>query len=167
MCKAVLSLKNSCCVIDTNLDAVVAVIEHAHEVPGEGVWLSVHGFIPCSAPQLLRPQQLHCISTPAITSIIDPPKTYTDMDLSSSIAVQHPPSKMHSVKDVAWLASFNFDVHAITGRVVRITRMTETSFRQTVRHYTEGLIRSSLLLEECMPYVPRCGTTLQRLRVCE
>ena len=45
-----------------HLDAVVAVIEHAHEIPSEAVRLCVHGLVPCSADDLLRPQQPHCIS---------------------------------------------------------------------------------------------------------
>jgi hypothetical protein len=43
-----------------HLDAVVAVVEHAHEVPGEGVGLRVHGLVPGSAHYLLCPQQPHC-----------------------------------------------------------------------------------------------------------
>ncbi len=43
-----------------HLHAVVAVVQHAHEVPGEGVRLRVHGLIPGSAYDLLRPQQPHC-----------------------------------------------------------------------------------------------------------
>ncbi len=43
-----------------HLDAVMTVVEHAHEIPGEGVRLCVHGLVPCPAHHLLRPQQVHC-----------------------------------------------------------------------------------------------------------
>ena len=43
-----------------HLDTEMAVVEHAHEVPSEGVRLCVHGFVPCPAHHLLCPQQVHC-----------------------------------------------------------------------------------------------------------